>query len=83
MDSSAKDADPATENPANDPTETTDTTKTDTNTNNDTAGAPINDENVISEEELAKAQKLEKRDGGTGIVEDAVDNLAEARAMIG
>lgn len=36
-----------------------------------------------AEEDLAKAQKLEKRDGGTGVVEDTVDNLAEARAMIG
>ena len=36
-----------------------------------------------AEDDLAKAQKLEKRDGGTGIIDDNVDNLAEARAMIG
>ena len=33
--------------------------------------------------ELQKAQKLEQRDGGTGMIEDSVDELAENRAMIG
>ena len=33
--------------------------------------------------ELVKAQKLEQRDGGTGVIEDRVDELAENRAMIG
>ncbi len=36
-----------------------------------------------ADEELKKAQKLEQRDGGTGILEDTVDDLAESRAMIG
>ena len=38
---------------------------------------------VEADEELKKAQKLEQRDGGTGILEDTVDDLAESRAMIG
>ena len=38
---------------------------------------------VDADEELKKAQKLEQRDGGTGILEDTVDDLAESRAMIG
>mgnify|MGYP001301530936 CR=1 FL=1 len=36
-----------------------------------------------ADENLKKAQKLEQRDGGTGIIEDTVDEVAEARAMIG
>lgn len=45
----------------------------------------INAEAALEEadEELKKAQKLEQRDGGTGILEDTVDELAESRAMIG
>lgn len=45
----------------------------------------VNAEAVLEEadEELKKAQKLEQRDGGTGILEDTVDDLAESRAMIG
>ncbi|CAB9497010.1 protein DnaJ [Seminavis robusta] len=60
MDSSEKPVDPATENPANDPTEPADTTAaTDTsNTDkNDTTGAN-NEESVISEEELAKEKAI-------------------------
>lgn len=38
---------------------------------------------VEAEEDLKKAQKLEQRDGGSGILEDTVDELAERRAMIG
>lgn len=38
---------------------------------------------VEADEELRKAQKLEQRDGGTGVLEDNSDDLAEARAMIG
>lgn len=36
-----------------------------------------------ADEDLKKAQKLEQRDGGTGILEDTIDDVAEARAMIG
>ena len=36
-----------------------------------------------ADEDLKKAQKLEQRDGGTGIIEDTIDDVAEARAMIG
>ncbi len=36
-----------------------------------------------ADEELTKAQKLEQRDGGTGILEDTVDDLVDSRAMIG
>jgi dsDNA-specific endonuclease/ATPase MutS2 len=45
----------------------------------------VNAEAALEEadEELKKAQKLEQRDGGTGILEDTVDDLAESRAMIG
>ena len=45
----------------------------------------VNAEAALEEadEELKKAQKLEQRDGGTGILEDTVDELAESRAMIG
>ena len=38
---------------------------------------------VEADEELSKAQKLEQRDGGTGLLEESVDELAESRAMIG
>jgi len=45
----------------------------------------VNAEAALQEadEELKKAQKLEQRDGGTGLIEDTVDDLAESRAMIG
>jgi len=45
----------------------------------------INAEVALEEadEELVKAQKLEMRDGGTGTVDQVVDELAENRAMIG
>ncbi len=45
----------------------------------------VNAEAALAEadEDLKKAQKLEQRDGGTGILEDTVDDLAESRAMIG
>ncbi len=45
----------------------------------------INAEAALQEadEDLVKAQKLEARDGGTGIVDQSVDDLAENRAMIG
>ena len=36
-----------------------------------------------AEAELQKAQMLEKRDGGSGIVESSDDDLLEKRAMIG
>jgi len=36
-----------------------------------------------ADEELLKAQALEKRDGGTGLVEAVVDDQTERRAMIG
>jgi len=35
-----------------------------------------------AEEELKKAQRLEQRDGGTGLIEDAVDEVTENRAMM-
>ncbi len=35
-----------------------------------------------AEEELAKAQKLEQRDGGTGELDHQADQLAENRAMM-
>ena len=38
---------------------------------------------VEADEDLKKAQKLEQRDGGTGILEETIDELAESRAMIG
>lgn len=37
---------------------------------------------VEAEEELKKAQKLEKRDGGTGVIEDYADEVTENRAMM-
>lgn len=45
----------------------------------------INAEAALAEadEDLKKAQKLEQRDGGTGVLEETVDELAESRAMIG
>lgn len=45
----------------------------------------VNAEAALQEadEDLEKAQKLEARDGGTGIVDQTVDDLAENRAMIG
>ena len=35
-----------------------------------------------ADEELKKAQKLEKRDGGTGEIDNSVDDVAESRAMM-
>ena len=35
-----------------------------------------------AEEELKKTQRLEQRDGGTGLIEDTVDEVAENRAMM-
>jgi len=45
----------------------------------------INAEAALDEadEELKKAQKLEQRDGGTGVVEASNDDLIDSRAMIG
>ena len=37
---------------------------------------------VDAEEELKKAQKLEKRDGGSGLIEDYSDEVTENRAMM-
>lgn len=45
----------------------------------------VNAEAALEEadEELKKAQKLEQRDGGTGVVETSNDDLIDSRAMIG
>jgi len=45
----------------------------------------VDAENALTEAdaELQKAQALEQRDGGAGIVENVVDAQAERRAMIG
>ncbi len=45
----------------------------------------VNAEAALQEadEDLEKAQKLEARDGGSGLVDQSVDDLAENRAMIG
>ncbi|MEM9331781.1 MAG: flagellar export protein FliJ [Pseudomonadota bacterium] len=37
---------------------------------------------VEAEEELKKAQRLEQRDGGTGMLEEALDEATENRAMM-
>lgn len=44
----------------------------------------VNAEAALDEadEELKKAQRLEQRDGGTGMIEDAVDEVTENRAMM-
>ena len=36
-----------------------------------------------ADEDLKKAQKLENRDCGSGMIEDSIDDVAESRAMIG
>ena len=38
---------------------------------------------LLAEAELQKAQMLEKRDGGSGVIENSDDDLLEKRAMIG
>ena len=35
-----------------------------------------------AEEDLKKTQRLEQRDGGTGMLDDSVDEVAEDRAMM-
>ncbi|MEM7068235.1 MAG: flagellar export protein FliJ [Pseudomonadota bacterium] len=35
-----------------------------------------------AEEELKKTQRLEQRDGGTGVLDETVDEVAENRAMM-
>ena len=35
-----------------------------------------------AEEELKKAQRIEQRDGGTGMLDDALDEVTENRAMM-
>ncbi|MEM7216088.1 MAG: flagellar export protein FliJ [Pseudomonadota bacterium] len=44
----------------------------------------VNAEAALSDadEELKKAQRLEQRDGGTGVLEEVVDEVAENRAMM-
>ncbi|MEM9277631.1 MAG: flagellar export protein FliJ [Pseudomonadota bacterium] len=44
----------------------------------------VNAEAALDEadEELKKAQRLEQRDGGTGLLEDAIDEVTENRAMM-
>lgn len=44
----------------------------------------VNAEAALDEadEELKKAQRLEQRDGGTGMIEDAVEEVTENRAMM-
>ncbi len=45
----------------------------------------VNAEAALDEadEELKKAQKLEQRDGGTGVIDTSNDDLIDSRAMIG
>ncbi len=45
----------------------------------------INAEAALQEadEELRKAQKLEQRDGGSGLLDDNIEDVTESRAMIG
>jgi len=45
----------------------------------------VNAEAALEEadEELKKAQKLEQRDGGTGMLDASNDDLIDSRAMIG
>ena len=44
----------------------------------------VNAEAALEEadEELKKTQRLEQRDGGTGVLDDGVDDVAENRAMM-
>ncbi len=44
----------------------------------------VNAEAALEEadEELKKTQRLEQRDGGTGLLDDGVDEVAENRAMM-
>ena len=45
----------------------------------------VNAEAALQEadEELRKAQKLEQRDGGSGLLDDNIEDVTESRAMIG